>query len=305
MRGGCRDDRGGCGEDAGRMQGGCGEHAGRMRGGPGRMRGGPGTMRGGSGRMRGGPGRMRGGPGRMQEGCGEDAGRIGEDAGRMRGECGEDAGRMRGGPGRMRGGPGRMRGGSGRMRGGPGEILGRFGEDAGWTMPPPPLPVSNECLVHHIFWDKSNSVPDLGTELSTLPPHPPAMGGPVTLTFLANLCVLVPCIRVDSLFRHKCMPQAIVSSTTLAAGLSHCQQLSLCPHPLDLSSSTFNTGVRSMLGMPFTQCKVLYGGKYSNPSFVPLVEHLTQHARRVRGAEIGPSGPPKHPEFLPWGPIVL
>ena len=28
-----------------------------------------------------------------------------------------------------------------------------------------------------------------------------------------------------------------------------------------------------------TQCKVLYVGKHSNPSFGPLGEHLTQHAR--------------------------
>ena len=28
-----------------------------------------------------------------------------------------------------------------------------------------------------------------------------------------------------------------------------------------------------------TQCKVLYVGKYPNPSFGPLGEHLTQHAR--------------------------
>ena len=28
-----------------------------------------------------------------------------------------------------------------------------------------------------------------------------------------------------------------------------------------------------------TQCKVLYVGKYSNPSFGPLGEHLTLHAR--------------------------
>ena len=27
------------------------------------------------------------------------------------------------------------------------------------------------------------------------------------------------------------------------------------------------------------QCKVLYVGKYSNPSFGPLGEHLTRHAR--------------------------
>ena len=50
-------------------------------------------------------------------------------------------------------------------------------------------------------------------------------------------------------------------------------------------------------GMPCTQCKVLYIGKYSNPSFGPLGEHLT-------GAEIRPSGPPKHPQFLPWGPLI-
>ena len=45
-----------------------------------------------------------------------------------------------------------------------------------------------------------------------------------------------------------------------------------------------------------TQCKVLYVGKYLNPGFGPLGEHLTWH---VRGAEIQPSGPPKHPQFLP------
>ena len=28
-----------------------------------------------------------------------------------------------------------------------------------------------------------------------------------------------------------------------------------------------------------TQCKVLYVGKYSDPSFGPLGEHLTRHAR--------------------------
>ena len=50
-----------------------------------------------------------------------------------------------------------------------------------------------------------------------------------------------------SVFRHKCMPQAIVSGTILAAGVSHCWQQSLGPHPPDLSSSTFNTGVLSML----------------------------------------------------------
>ena len=50
-----------------------------------------------------------------------------------------------------------------------------------------------------------------------------------------------------------------------------------------------------------TQCKVLYVGKYSNPSFGPLREHLM---RRVRGAGIQPSGPTKHPQFLPWGPLV-
>ena len=50
-----------------------------------------------------------------------------------------------------------------------------------------------------------------------------------------------------------------------------------------------------------TQCKVLYVGKYRNPSFGPLGEHLT---RRVRGAEIQPSGPTKHPQFLPQGPLV-
>ena len=53
-------------------------------------------------------------------------------------------------------------------------------------------------------------------------------------------------------------------------------------------------------GMPCTQCKVLYVGKYSNPCFGPLGEHLTRHAR---GAEIQPSGPPKHPQFLPRGPL--
>ena len=49
-----------------------------------------------------------------------------------------------------------------------------------------------------------------------------------------------------------------------------------------------------------TQCKVLYVGKYLNPSFGPL-GHLTQHAH---GAEIRPSGPPKHPQFLPRGLII-
>ena len=32
-------------------------------------------------------------------------------------------------------------------------------------------------------------------------------------------------------------------------------------------------------GMPCTQCKVLYVGKYSNPSFGPLGEHPMRHAR--------------------------
>ena len=38
-----------------------------------------------------------------------------------------------------------------------------------------------------------------------------------------------------------------MSGTTLPAGLSHCWQLSLGPHPLDLSSSTFNAGVLLMV----------------------------------------------------------
>ena len=56
-------------------------------------------------------------------------------------------------------------------------------------------------------------------------------------------------------------------------------------------------------GMPCTQCKVLYVGKYSNPSFGPLGEHLTWH---VRGASAARRFglPPKHPQFLPLGPIV-
>ena len=52
----------------------------------------------------------------------------------------------------------------------------------------------------------------------------------------------------------------------------------------------------SQLGYPFTtcngnamhavrtQCKVLYVGKYSNPSFGPLGKHLTRHARGTRTA---------------------
>ena len=47
----------------------------------------------------------------------------------------------------------------------------------------------------------------------------------------------------------------------------------------------------SARGMPCTQYKVLYAGKYSNPSFGPLGEHPTRYAR---GVEIWPSGPPKH-----------
>ena len=43
----------------------------------------------------------------------------------------------------------------------------------------------------------------------------------------------------------------------------------------------------AFLGMPCTRCKVLYVGKYSNPSFGPLGEHLTWHAcavpRAIRG----------------------
>ena len=53
--------------------------------------------------------------------------------------------------------------------------------------------------------------------------------------------------------------------------------------------------------VPNAHCNVLYIGKYSNPSFGPLGEHLTRHAR---GAEIQPFGPPKHPQFLPRGPLV-
>ena len=50
-----------------------------------------------------------------------------------------------------------------------------------------------------------------------------------------------------------------------------------------------------------TQCKVLCVGKYSNPSFGPLGEHLMRH---VRGADIRPSCRTKHPQFLPQGPLV-
>ena len=53
-----------------------------------------------------------------------------------------------------------------------------------------------------------------------------------------------------------------------------------------------------------TQCKVLYVGKYSNPSFGPLGEHLMWHALSVcGGVEILPCGPPKHPQFPPQGPL--
>ena len=38
-------------------------------------------------------------------------------------------------------------------------------------------------------------------------------------------------------------------------------------------------GKDEIRGTPCTQCKVLYVGKYSNPSFGPLGEHLTRHAR--------------------------
>ena len=33
------------------------------------------------------------------------------------------------------------------------------------------------------------------------------------------------------------------------------------------------------------QCKVLYVGKYSNPSFGPLGEHLTRHTRSACAAQ--------------------
>jgi hypothetical protein len=39
------------------------------------------------------------------------------------------------------------------------------------------------------------------------------------------------------------MPQALMFGTTLAARVPHCWKLSWVPHPLDLSSCTFNTRV--------------------------------------------------------------
>ena len=55
------------------------------------------------------------------------------------------------------------------------------------------------------------------------------------------LCVLVPTIRVDSFScTHKRMSWANMPGTTLAAGVPHCWQLPLGPHPDFLSRGTVN-----------------------------------------------------------------
>ena len=95
---------------------------------------------------------------------------------------------------------------------------------------------------------------------------------------------------------HHCRPMCIETQLT---ALSYLRNMLLSLGGMRQCSS--HACVKASEGMPCPQCKVLYVGKYLNPSFGPLGEHLRRHAR---GAEIWPSGPPKHPQFLPRGPIV-
>ena len=65
---------------------------------------------------------------------------------------------------------------------------------------------------------------------------------------------------------------------------------------------------RHLVGMPYTQCA--RSAKFCmSANTRTLVLALggapdAARARRVRGAEIRPCGPPKHPQFLPRGPLV-
>ena len=67
--------------------------------------------------------------------------------------------------------------------------------------------------------------------------------------------------------RHKCMPQALVFGTTLAARVARCWQLSLVPYPLDLSLCTFDSRLFGVVKRSFTQCRWKGHAHRSNITF--------------------------------------